>query len=480
MDRLRTLCVAVVVATMPLWLVSCGGGGSSPADEVLGIVAEKGNSDGKKDGHSAAKDDSKKDGDGNSADGPDDFGNKEDDHSGGKGDSKKDDEEDSADDPDDSGHKDSGRSDDRDDSEKDNDDNSADNEAGNGVSANHAGGNHNNGGQVDNSHEEEDTPSPSNANPVVNTTTDLPISIASNTQQQSTVAYQPAEQRSLVVWNDLRNRNGFDYYGWAVYGQLVNGSGEFHGSNFKISPFGVEYRSTPRVAHDATTGRTLVVWGTTGGEIQGQMLNSDGTFYGEVLSIASSTNDVGYPALAFNPVQRRFSVTWLEYQEGHYVIRGRLLSHEGVPVGTSVVISDAVSGKLELQAQADTQTGRFLVVWRDYRGVDVYSIRGQMVNGDGFLQGTEINIADAVGSQILPALAYDSANRCFLVTWSDDRRFGGASYEIYGQLVAEDGVLVGPNFLICSVKSRTTDANRSPSELDTHSSRSRSGSIPMS
>lgn len=428
MDRLRTLCAAVVIATLPLWLVSCGGGGSSPIDEVLGVVAEKGKSESKKDGHSSDKDDSKKDGD-----------------------------EDSADDHDDSGVKDGGRSDDQENSKKDNDDHSADDDAGNSVSANpaspaggNAGGNNNSGSQVDNSNKGEGTHSPSNDNQVMDTMTDLPISIASNTQQQSIVVYQPGERRSLVVWNDLRNRNGFDYYGWAVYGQLVNSSGQFHGENFKISPFGVEYRSTPRMAHDATTGRTLVVWGTTGGDIQGQMLNSDGTFYGEVLSIASSTNNEGYPALAFNPVQGRFLVTWLGYQEDNYVIHGRLLNREGVSVGTSIVISEAVSGKLELQAQADTQGGGFLVVWRDYRGVDTYSIRGQMVNSDGSLRGTEINIADAIGSQILPALAYDPANHCFLVTWSDDRRYGGAAYEIYGQLVAEDGVLVGSNFLISS------------------------------
>jgi hypothetical protein len=71
-----------------------------------------------------------------------------------------------------------------------------------------------------------------------------------------------------------------------------------------------------------------------------------------------------------------------------------------------------------------------------------------MVNSDGALHGTEMTIADAQGIQIFPALAYDSVNRCFLVTWSDDRRYGGAAYEIYGQLVAADGVLISSNFFI--------------------------------
>jgi hypothetical protein len=73
-----------------------------------------------------------------------------------------------------------------------------------------------------------------------------------------------------------------------------------------------------------------------------------------------------------------------------------------------------------------------------------------MVNSNGTLYGTELTIADTLGAQIFPDLAYDSANRCFLVTWSDDRRFGGAAYEIYGQLVASDGVPMSSNFFISS------------------------------
>ena len=185
MIRLRTLCVAIVVATLPMGLVSCGGGGSSPTDEVLGVVAEKGNSEGKKDSHSGSKGDSKKEGDGDSAEEHDDTGDKDNDHSGGKEGSK-----------------------------EDHNDHAAEDNIGNSISANKAGGNNNSDSQVDISQEGEGTHSPSNNNQVVNITMDLPISIASNIQQQPIVAYQPMEQRSLVVWNDQRNRDGFDYYGW--------------------------------------------------------------------------------------------------------------------------------------------------------------------------------------------------------------------------------------------------------------------------
>ena len=280
-----------------------------------------------------------------------------------------------------------------------------------------------------------------------NDTADIPVSTAVNSQQASTMAFVPSQSQFLVVWNDLRNRNNFDYNGWAVYGQFVNSSGGFQGNNFALSPLGVEYRTPPLAAHDVAIGRSLVVWGTTGGDILGQMINNDGTFFGNVIPIASTNTYEGIPALAFDPTQGRFLVAWLGLTND-YPIYGQLISHEGVLEGTSFIISDVSSAKLELKAVSDTQGGRFLIAWRDYRGIDIYSIRGQMVNSNGALQGSEITIADALGSQIFPDLVYDSENRCFLVTWSDDRRFGGSAYEIYGQLIAADGVPMGSNFLI--------------------------------
>ena len=282
-----------------------------------------------------------------------------------------------------------------------------------------------------------------------NDTLDIPVSTAVNSQQASTVVFQPGQEQFLIVWNDLRNRDGFDYQGWAVYGQWVNSSGSFQGNNFALSPLGVEYRTPPIVAHDTATGRSLVVWGTTGGNILGQMVHSDGTFFGNVIPIAASNTYEEVPALAFDPTQGRFLVAWL-ISNTDYPIYGQLVSREGALEGTSFIISDISSGKLELKAAADTQGGRFLIVWRDYRGIDLYSIRGQMVNSNGTLYGTELTIADALGAQIFPDLTYDSANRCFLVTWSDDRRFGAAAYEIYGQLVASDGVPMSSNFFISS------------------------------
>jgi hypothetical protein len=339
-----------------------------------------------------------------------------------------------------------------------NDENSEEHEDNPGHTENNTGNSGNHENNDENSEEHEDNPghtenntgnSGNHENNENHDGSDIPVSTAMNSQQLSTVAFKPGQGHFLVVWNDLRNRENFDYNGWAVYGQFVNSSGVFQGHNFTISPLGVEYRTSPVVVHDSFTGRSLVVWGTTGGDVLGQIINSDGNHYRDAISIAATGFYEGTPALAFDPIRGRFFVTWLGLNT-NYLIYGQFISREGTLEGPPFLVSEAISGKLDLVASTDTQTGRFLVVWRDYRSVGTYSIRGQIVNSDGTLYGAEISVADIAGSPITPMLAYDSVNHCFLVTWSDDRRAGGAHYEIYGQLVASDGVLMGTNFLISS------------------------------
>jgi hypothetical protein len=273
---------------------------------------------------------------------------------------------------------------------------------------------------------------------------DTRVSTQINAKKLPRVVFEPGQDRFLVVWNEQRNRNDFDYHGWTVYGQLIGSTGNLDGQDFAISSFEVEYRTAPVIAHDANTGKSLVVWETTGGDILGQMINSDGSLSGNVISIANTGTIENTPALAFDPVSSRYLVGWIA-SDTAFSIHGQLLTSEGVLDGTSFQVSNVSSGKLELKASLNSQTDTFLLVWRDYRGEDIYSIRGQMVNNDGTLQGTEIDIADTSGSQVFPDVVYDSINDYFLVTWSDGRRSG---YDIYGQLVAPDGVLIGSNFYI--------------------------------
>jgi hypothetical protein len=270
---------------------------------------------------------------------------------------------------------------------------------------------------------------------------DFPIVTAQDQQNQIRVTYVPLAGRFLAVWNDLRAGEG-----WQVYGRLVNTEGGGHGPLKAFSPSGIERRTAPSIAHDPATGRSLVVWGTASGDVLGRLVDQAGDGVGVVVPLTSSAVWEGEPSAGFDPASGRYVVVWIE-ASSDFVLNAQALDREGRLIGSPIPITEAASGKLDLRMATDPDSGRHLVVWRDYRGVDIYSIRGRMLDPDGLPASEELVIADAEGSQISPEPAYDSAHRAFLVTWSDSRRTG--TYELFGQVVASpDGMLIGSNVFI--------------------------------
>jgi len=89
-------------------------------------------------------------------------------------------------------------------------------------------------------------------------------------------------------------------------------------------------------------------------------------------------------------------------------------------------------------------SGKYLVVWPDYFNGGVF---GRLVTGDGAVSGGAFRISDAGPGALYPAVAYDSTDNQFLVTWDTWERTGSDS--IYGQRVSgSNGALVGPNIAI--------------------------------
>ena len=186
--------------------------------------------------------------------------------------------------------------------------------------------------------------------------------------------------------------------------------------------------------------------GTASGDVLGRLVDQAGDGVGSPVSLASLAVWEGEPSVGFDPASGRYLAVWIEASPD-FVLYGQGLDRDGRLIGSPIPITEAASGKLDLRMATDPDSGRHLVVWRDYRGIDIYSIRGRMLGPDGRPASDEIVIADAQGSQINPELAYDSAHHAFLVTWSDSRRTG--TYELFGQVVASpDGMLIGANVLI--------------------------------
>lgn len=258
------------------------------------------------------------------------------------------------------------------------------------------------------------------------------------------VAYDAVNNRFLVVWSELRNGTSDD-----IYGQLVNVDGTLSGSSFPISTAN-NAQYYPAIAYDSANQRFLVVWEDYRNgnhyDIYGQLVNANGTLNGSNFPISTATNHQYYPAVAYDSVNQRFLVVWSDLRGGiSYDIYGQLVNANGTLNGESFSISTDNNHQTHPSLAYDSTNQRFLVVFTNYSASTDYDIYGQLVNADGILTGANFAISEAIKTQYKVDVAYDNAHQRFLVVWED---FRGSTYDIYGQYVNVNGTLSDSNFVI--------------------------------
>jgi len=153
------------------------------------------------------------------------------------------------------------------------------------------------------------------------------------------------------------------------------------------------------------------------------------------------------PSLAYDPDHNRYLMVFENDNGSDSDIWGYLVDADGnIPEGADRIQISGEYGTDEIfpDVAYDSASGRFLVVWQDYRnpptGPDIF---GQLVNPDGELVGYQFPIKAGSPYESRPAVANDSVNGQFLVVWEDGRQFFNGS-DIWGQLVSGEGGLAPP------------------------------------
>jgi hypothetical protein len=278
------------------------------------------------------------------------------------------------------------------------------------------------------------------------TTNGAPFPICNNDGAYAwmpSVAYDNVNQRFLVAWQD--NRNGTT----DIYGQLVNADGSLYGTasnvNFVISNES-HHQQEPSAAYDSANQRFLVAWQDNrsgNNDIYGQLVNDDASLYGALSDvnfvISNAANQQYGPSVTYDSANQRFLVAWQDNRNGTTDIYGQLVNDDGSLYGAlsdvNFVISNAANQQYGPSVTYDSTNQRFFVAFGDNRNTnsDIY---GQLVNDDGSLYITASNanfvISNATNDQQYPLVAYDSSNQRFLVAWQDNRN---GNNDIYGQLV---------------------------------------------
>jgi hypothetical protein len=168
-----------------------------------------------------------------------------------------------------------------------------------------------------------------------------------------------AGDRYLVVWNEQSSTTGDD-----VFGQLINTDGTMHGGIIPIST-GSGYQSNPRV----TGGNDfLVVWEEKG-KIRGQRVSAQGQLIGTNFQISDTlSNDRQSPDIATG--SDNYLAVWMQYSNNSYDIYGNIDILTGI--GTTRDIH------LSLPRPYSTIMSSTLIRFLK-RGYDLYDISGRKI-----------------------------------------------------------------------------------------------------
>ncbi len=317
------------------------------------------------------------------------------------------------------------------------------------------------------------------------------------------VAYDDDLDVYLVVWSDSRNgSNSSD-----ILGQLISSAGVPLGDNFAIRDEATHQLLSPAVAYDTVNERYLVVWKDADEyEIEGQMLNADGTLYHPAfnLILGSTSNEPMEPVAACyaHATDGVCTVAYSRGAPGEGDIHSQRVDVEGGATGPEIDICTHGADQRAPDIAVNPATGDFLVVWNDERA-PIWSIRGRVQDRDGGLgedfaiststsidrfdpavtfvpdagsdgewlvvfyretatetqiagrrvtaaglaTGDLLHICTDEGNQFYVAVAYNSNSQESLVIWADDHL--EATYlEIYGRRVDLEGAPVGNSFRV--------------------------------
>ena len=142
------------------------------------------------------------------------------------------------------------------------------------------------------------------------------------------MAYDSANQRFLVAWQDQRNSATT---GWDIYGQVVTAGGAVYGGNIAICT-AADNQYDPSVAYDSANQRFLVAWSdyrnsaTSYADIYGQLVNAGGGLYGGNFAISKAAGSQYSPSLAYNVQMNNFLIAYSASAAGTYYMDWILLN----------------------------------------------------------------------------------------------------------------------------------------------------------
>jgi len=226
-----------------------------------------------------------------------------------------------------------------------------------------------------------------------------------------------------------------------------------------------DLQANPFAAHDSSHDRFIVVWSDfrnklkNGLDLYGRIVDSKGQSVSNDIAISSLPKGQGFGSAAFDPASGRYLVVWTDWRKAVSVdsdIYGRFVNSDGTIDGEEFVISAKRRVSQKFPAVAfDPFHRRFLIVWSDDREKKVKKVYGRFISPNGKLLGVEFRAAGEGGKQDGASLTFDSVRKRFLVVWRESEtgrtpeKMGEA---IYGAVIDTETGPLGQRFQIAYEK----------------------------
>ena len=257
------------------------------------------------------------------------------------------------------------------------------------------------------------------------------------------------------------------------------------GSDTRISTAGTDGSNAadatePAIAHDARSGRSLVVWSAddaTDGEFEifGSLVDARGVPLGGEFRISDMgpDGDTGFdafnPAVAYNSVADEYLVVWHGDDNTAALVNNedevfaQRISASGAEIGGDIRISEmGADGDINFAAlnptvAVDTRSNQYLIAWQGDDSVaplvdEEFEVFVQRLSATGLEIGNDSRISDMGPNgdvnfgAFSPAVAYNATADEFLVAWHGDDNTGALvdqENEIFVQRLSSGAVEIG-------------------------------------
>jgi PKD repeat protein len=276
----------------------------------------------------------------------------------------------------------------------------------------------------------------------------ITLTVATDDQEYPAVAYNSQHDNYLVAWHDYRNEATSNA---DIYAQIVGSNGVLQLTN-PISMVVSNLQQKAAAAYNPDADLYLLVWedkrpGTNSTDIYGQLVNAAGVLTGGTSSgfiVSNASNTQTDPAVAYNPVEQVFVVTWQDNRNSSQRdIYGQVVSGTAASLvgGNFAIASPSGSSNHQEQPAIASRTGdaveELAVVWEDRRNSSFRDIYLQRVDGSGALldetdtltaeTSPTVNLPIAVDSSQYferPAIVYNPTDKLYLIAWNNQEDGG--------------------------------------------------------